>query len=51
MKTVDVLYLVYVYIPDNLYKKIEGLNYIYNHFEYKVRRDWRYNGKIFKFIV
>ena len=35
MKTVDVIYLVYVYIPDNLYKKIEGLNYIYNHFEYK----------------
>ena len=30
----DVVYLVYVYIPDEVYKKIEGLNYIYNHFEF-----------------
>ena len=49
----DVVYLVYVYIPDEVYKKIEGLNYIYNHFEFDSKTriwsglyGWTYKKKV-----
>lgn len=36
------IYMVYLNISDELYKKVEGLNFVYNHFDYYKEDDkWR----------
>lgn len=35
MNTDEKIYLIYLYCPDKVYRKCNGLDFIYNHFDYK----------------